>query len=499
MRLGNPLRTADPPQAAPEARTRRFVWLVAVLAAGVRLPFAAIPPGRDEAGFLQVAHQWAAGGTSLYGDYWVDRPPLLITVFSVADAAGGLVALRVLGAAAVAVTVLLCATSARMLAGPVAARWAAVAAAALLVSPLLGTLEVNGELLAAPFVAAGVASFLGASRASDERRALALAAAAGATGVCALLVKQNFADALVFGAVLVLVQVRRTARRRTLMIVGGAAAGAGVALGLMTAWTLWRGTSLADLFYALYPFRLHAARVIAAGGQEYADHRGRMLALVALASGVVLLAVALVIDSVRRRAWDPPVVALAAVTVFGCVSITLGGGYWHHYLIQLVVPLSVWAGAVIARGARLSRVAVLLALVVSVVALTYVGLNPARSHASEVGAAIANSAQPGDTLTTLYGDPVVNFASGLPSPYEHLWSLPIRTLDPKLTELSTVLTGSRAPTWVVASRSLTAWGLSTSEVERIVAERYRAVAVIDGTTVYLHRTAERARPVVVRR
>src|SRR4051794_27723764 len=91
--------------ATPSPRLGRPVWLVAALAVLVRLPFVNAPAGADEAGFLQVAHQWAPGGGSLYGHYWVDRPPLLITLYQIADVTGGMVPLRLLGCVAVAVTV----------------------------------------------------------------------------------------------------------------------------------------------------------------------------------------------------------------------------------------------------------------------------------------------------------------------------------------------------------------------------------------------------------
>jgi len=35
-----------------------------------------------------VARQWQGGGSSLYGDQWVDRPPLLLLIFKAADGLG---------------------------------------------------------------------------------------------------------------------------------------------------------------------------------------------------------------------------------------------------------------------------------------------------------------------------------------------------------------------------------------------------------------------------
>ncbi len=51
----------------------------------------------------------------------------------------------------------------------------------------------------------------------------------------------------------------------------------------------------------------------------------------------------------------------------------------------------------------------------------------------------------------------VQLASGLGSPYEHLWSLPARTRDPRSERLAAVLDGPRAPTWFLAWAGLDAW------------------------------------------
>ena len=126
------------------------VWVVTLVAVALRLPLLGRTATPDEAGFLLVGGQWHPGGTSLYGNYWVDRPPLLITVFRLAAEAGGLVPLRLIGCLATALTILGVAHAARSLGGSRVAAWAALTAAALLVTPLTGAMAVNGELLASP-------------------------------------------------------------------------------------------------------------------------------------------------------------------------------------------------------------------------------------------------------------------------------------------------------------------------------------------------------------
>lgn len=144
------------------------VLLLAAAAVVARLPLLGRPLSPDEGGSLMVAQQWGPG-RSLYGAYWVDRPPLLITLFQLAGAiGGGAVGLRFFGAICVGSSALLAAALARAVArvggrsprSVLVTTSAAATAAVFLVSPLFGSSEVDGELLAVPFVLAGlVATF----------------------------------------------------------------------------------------------------------------------------------------------------------------------------------------------------------------------------------------------------------------------------------------------------------------------------------------------------
>ncbi|MEP7090268.1 MAG: hypothetical protein ABI776_09190 [Nocardioidaceae bacterium] len=67
------------------------------------------------------------------------------------------------------------------------------------------------------------------------------------------------------------------------------------------------------------------------------------------------------------------------------------------------------------------------------------GRAPHRRHLA------ARRRSPGDTAAVLYGNASVQEASGMPSPYAQLWTLPMRTLDPPLVELRALLRGPRAP------------------------------------------------------
>ena len=114
--------TSVEPWRGPSMREIAALALAALLG---WLPFLWRPLSPDEGGFLLVASQWGPG-SSLYGDYWVDRPPVLIGLFALADGMGDPWALRVLGCLAVVLTVLLAALVGRLAApatriGPVLA------------------------------------------------------------------------------------------------------------------------------------------------------------------------------------------------------------------------------------------------------------------------------------------------------------------------------------------------------------------------------------------
>src|SRR3954454_1191714 len=180
-------------------------WVV-VMASAVCLgwlPFAGRSLSPDEAGYLIVGGQWDHG-SSLYGDYWVDRPPALVAIFEAADALGGAVPLRLVGAAAALLTVVLSGVLGRVAAPErrSAPLLTAGTAAVCVATPLFGATVVNGELLALPFVLAGMAAYVAAAASRSTPKASALSVAAGAAGAAAVLIKQSQVDVFVLAVVL---------------------------------------------------------------------------------------------------------------------------------------------------------------------------------------------------------------------------------------------------------------------------------------------------------
>jgi len=486
------------PRAA-RSRSPLPSWTVtaaATIAVIGRLPFIGRAPSPDEAGYLLVGGHWNGSGSSLYASYWVDRPPLLVTVFKFASSLGGVHALRLFGCLAALAVVVGAARVTRLLAGEEASLWTAVIAAALCLSPLLGVYAVNGELLAAPFVVGGVGAVVRAIQAPERRRAMVFAAVAGVMAVCAALVKQNFVDVAVFAAVVLAISSirREVPTRRRIDLSVAFLAGTAATLALFAAWTAAHGTSLGGVFYAMYPFRVRAGNVIAAAGADHASARLYGLIGVATTSGLLLLALAVIGDAALRRHRGTASWSVVGLLVFAAASVLLGGSYWHHYLIGLIVPLSIAAGLLAVSRPRV--VGSIVAFTVASTAIAWVGALTLDqgSPGQSIGTSIAAASQAGDTIVSLYGHADVVQTSGLSSPYEHLWSLPVKTLDPRLTELDSVLSGPDAPIWLVTGPSVRSWGLSTQHVSATIARDYREVQTICDRSVYLRSNIQRAVP-----
>lgn len=469
--------------------TRRVPWLLALVATVAWLPFVTRPLSPDEGGFLLVASQWHSG-SSLYGHYWVDRPPLLLVVFDVASHLGGAVGLRLIGIAAVVSCVLLADRLTRA-ASTRRAYTPALVVAAFLTTPLFGTTMVNGELLAVPLVLAGLLALVRAWSATGQAAilwpGLAGLAAAGAT-----LVKQNVIDVWVVAAALVVMALWQRRPRWAVALVVGLVAGGGAALGACLALAEVRGTEPVQLWDAVVMFRAHAAAVIQASASSATNTRfGELLGALAL-SGAPLV---LVVLGIRlRRAAEPspapdlraPAAALLAWELFGVVG---GGSYWLHYLIGLVpglVLLAVAASQRPASGRRWAAAALAAVVASSAVATVDAAIAaPAHSDDAAVATYLRTHSTATDSVVVGFGHPNIVYDSGLHSPYEQLWSLPVRVLDPDLASLTQVLDGAQAPTWVVvAGTSLATWGVDATKAERVLTTRYCPATTIGGYVVW---------------
>lgn len=483
----------------------------ALASTAVWLPFLHRPLTSDESGFLLLAQHWSRGH-SLYGDYWVDRPPLLLWLFDVAShlsptttTAVGVTApaVKVLGAAASGASVLLVGVLGRQVApgSRWAGRTAVVLVVALLSSPLFGMPETDGEVLAVPFVILGLVCLVAALRRPRGGRTLVFAASAGASGMAAALVKQNVIDVFVFAVVLVVLSRGRVERQR--QRVAGFAAGAAGMLAAAVAGAWAHGTSTGGLWDAIVVFRLQASAVIGSSASDTTRQRMTALIVAFLTSGAALVlvvsAAAVLTRTVRTRrqvtsaparpdsgsanpaairvestevlVW--PVVALVLWELCGVV---LGGSYWRHYLTGLLPGLVLLVA--IARPRRWSRrvltVAVAYTAAASLAVWVHQVATPAAvSSDAQVMSYLREHAQSSDGVVVGFGHPDIVAGSGLHSPYEHLWSLPVRVRDPRLEELQGVLAGPSAPRWlVVAGDSLGTWGVDADQAQQYLERHY---------------------------
>ncbi|HUP99848.1 MAG TPA: hypothetical protein VM093_05250 [Aeromicrobium sp.] len=445
--------------------------------------------GPDEGGFSVVARYWNEPGRYLYGPLWVDRPPGLIWLFSLANHLGPMGVRWMLLILAV-VLVALAGAAAAAAGGPRAAPWAAWAAYALGSSVLLQGQQLNGEYAAAVCVAASMLLTLLSAKSVGARAAL-LGFAAGAAATGAVTMKQNFLDAFVFAFVL-LVAMAATGRipwRRMAAALGGGIAGTAAVVALVLAWSRDRGGPSA-LMFALYGFRVRADSVM--------DHHSfeapgeRMFALIALCLGSGLLVLALQLAWQGRRALrarQPLAWALLATAVFEFISLMAGANFWPHYALAFIPVIAVGTGLASRPGKtgwRATRYIVGLAAVTTAVISPIAAVAKGPGDAWMTGHWVSRSAQPGDTIAVTYSHPNIIDASGLRPAYPYLWSLPIRTLDPHLALLDHTLTHEHRPTWVVVFNASHSWDLNKSdELQRALHPHYRLVEWVCGHPVWL--------------
>lgn len=505
----------DRPRSRPRMPGPALVVLTcALLAAGARLPGIGWSPRPDESGFTLVARAWDPAADSPFGHYWVDRPPLLIALVRVTDAMGGVHGIRWVAVVGCALLVLAAAGVAREVARTGAPDaldrtvvLTAVGTTALVSNPAIDLVAAKGEVLSLPLLVGSAWLVLRALR----TRSGPAAAVAGLLAGTALGLKQNLVGALVFAAVLLVGEwSRRTLAAGALVRLGGAfLAGAAVPVAAVVAWALAEGVRLSALWYAVFGFRADAFDVIVSGPVGAPLRRAVDLVAVAFTSGLVILLLWFLL-SLRRLGRERPVLTVAtlAVLLVDCAALVMGGSYWRPYLFGLV-PAAVLSLALLASGSpggshRPARSRVVTGVVVAVLVAGAVlsGVQWARTWPTAgrpstsvlVGQGIGAAARPGDTLTVWGGRADIQLASGLGSPYEHLWSLPARTRDPRSERLAAVLDGPRAPTWFLAWAGLDAWdGHALTTVGPVLRERYVKVATACGGHA-LYRLRDRPRP-----
>ena len=492
----------------PDVGTKKLVGGAAALAMLLRFPGLMWPIRPDEAGFTLVARAWHPEPDSLYGTYWVDRPPPLIALVKLSDTIGGPLFIRVIAALGCALLVVAAARTAYLVAGGRAARWTAVATAAVTTNTMIDSVAAKGEILGIPLVVTSFWLALEALRLLEgsPRKALLLAGGAGVLGMLAVGLKQNMATGLAFGGVVLLtLAVRKEISWGSFTkLAGSALLGAAIPLGLTIGWCLATGVHLETLWYTVYGFRSHALDVIANDEAGAPAHRAWQLVLIFAATGMFFIVGWFLVNIVYSWRTNPAVtLAAVAVLVVDGAGVVLGGSYWRPYLLGLVPTVvlctALVAGAPGIRG-RVMRILAgfaLLSCLVSTVGWVANNLSGAEPPTEiYTGQAIKAVSEPGDTIVVYGGRADIVFASGLTSPYENLWSLPMRGNDPGLRDLTAVLRSENAPTWVVGWVDFDAWnGVGQPGLEAALAERYERHGVgCDDHPIWLLKSEQRSVP-----
>lgn len=449
--------------------------------------------GGDEAGFLMVGDDWH-DGTSLYGDYWVDRPPLLLWL---TELAGGVNGLRILGLVASVLTLLGSAWAAHLARGADAARWAAGAAALFGIAQWLGVARVNGEMLAAPFVAWSIALTLYAVLRTPWRVPAALGA--GVLAAAALSVKQSVVEGFVFAiAVCLAMAVQRPETRRVaIRVLAWGAVGAAVTVTIMLIGASARGTSPADLYDAVVRFRAEAGEVIRSSASDATFLRLLVMMGTWTVSGLGAATALAAWHGARRK--EPLLLATAATLLCSLVVALFGGSYWAHYLIQMVPAASLAVGLLADRvPVRLMRRVAAATVAVTLANLVWsVGFEADdNGQQHTIGTWLRDARQPADSAVVTFGQPNILYKAEMSSPYKYLWSLPVRTRDPHLSDLAAVLASPERPTWFVNWSGLNSWGIEPGRTKAVLRDDYRKVATICGRSIWLLTTDTRTLPAV---
>jgi hypothetical protein len=266
------------------------------------------------------------------------------------------------------------------------------------------------------------------------------------------------------------------------------AAGALVALAVLLAWAAAHGTMPGPLWDATVTFRARAGLVLSAEAPSTDTHRWHVLLASFLLSGAPLVILAGLLPRRFHPGWPPrprarsvpgpldPRLLMLPLLAWELTAIALGGSYWLHYLIGLVPGLVVTSAAVTRTSLR--RVGLVAAVLVWITLSTAVtdartgGAPEAAPTEVAVQHYLRAHAAPGDTGVVAFGDAVLLQGAGLSSPYENLWSLPVKVRDPHLTRFTAVLESPHRPTWlVVAGASVGTWGVDSAAAQR-AADRY---------------------------
>jgi hypothetical protein len=480
-------------RALAVALDRTAVWIAlgVGLALLLRAPWFDAPLGRDEGGVALVARNWHGSGPFAYGSWFLDRPPLLPALYRLAgDSVTGI---RLLGAVAASLIVVITTLLAVRIGGRRAAKWAALIAAVTASSYAIRSVYTPAELLAVVPSSASLLVLLSAL----EKRRLWQVACAGVLAAVALLIKQSFGDALVAGAVaMVATKATGSDWRETLRTVAAYAAGVGAVAIALVIWAAAEHVTAGSVWYAMFGFRLDAVSALSGPGAE-----GRLIGLwpPLRDSGLAITAVLALVGLVWLRVGALVRAVLLASLAAAVIGIVLGGSYWPHYLIALVPVTAAAAGALLGRHRWLGAIAICAIAASTVLSAERAGrtdsVDSTQSTAVTIGRYLHARAVPGETAYVLYARVNTLYYAGLRDPFPYNWSLMMRAVPGAQDRLRRLLASPRRPTWLVKADGTRSFGLDRSgATQRLLTLHYRLAGTVCGERVLLERGAPASPP-----
>jgi len=325
----------------------------------MRAPMVARPLSADEGGYLAIARAWAQG-RALYADAWVDRPQGLLVLYRLVDwiSGGNPAGVRVMGLLAGCVMIVATSIAVNAVAGQRAAAIAAVLTGLISACPVIEGYAANGELLTGALVTASIATALVANRGGARMGDWLVA---GVLAGASLTLKQSGFEAIVaFAGFLIVRAITKATRRDAVRRLVAFAVGSTIPIGgllihaAIIGWDRW--------WWAIYAYRAQTQSLWASADwgnlQRTAKFAAPILAVAAIASVVTLVRGA-------RRVWRRPGWVIGPQALLGIwlgaaiIGFLSGGGFWHHYWVQLVAPLSALAATELAKLRAPHRQAVL--------------------------------------------------------------------------------------------------------------------------------------------
>lgn len=434
----------------------------------MRLRFIFSPITSDEGGALAMARAWSRGAV-LYEDIWADRPQGLFVLYRglVTIGLGTPEGVRILAIAACLLGAAACGSIASTLVGDKARMGTVLIVGVLLSVPQFEGFIANAELLSCSVGAVSLALAMKAVWGRTAPR-FWLLYASGVVGGCAVGIKQSGFDAF-FTAVI--------------------AVGAMMIHGALTGWYRW--------WYAIvmYRFELRSALVNADFGRFQHTLAIALPLLLPILFGVILVGV----FEVRRVAFRTMTI-LTTWLFISFAAFAMGGQFFRHYWIILMLPIGTFAGAMISyANQKWLRNLLSAALVVSPLIHTATAVAIPRNQIGRelhddsrlakderVAAWLNAMRKPGDTIYPMCASAGLYGNLNIDPPFPYLWGYEARLRPGNLAQLWNFLEGKDAPRFVVRYQMAAVCDASGATL-RALHRNYKIVWTVAGLLVYEHR------------